>query len=60
MTYDTFKLQVFAVHDLITTRTLIEQDLHRLSKQFNIPYNKVVEDYNIYNCYDWDIQYEKE
>jgi hypothetical protein len=37
---------------------MIEQYLHKLSEDFNIEYNDIVEDFNIYNCYEWNIEEE--
>ena len=56
--YDSFKLSVFrATQD--GTRTIITYYLKLLSKDFNIPYNQVVDDFNEYNYHVWEIEYDR-
>jgi hypothetical protein len=55
MTYNTFKYTIFSV---ITnsSRSIIEAHLHKLSVDFNIPYNVVVKDFNEYDNHWWGIK----
>jgi len=56
LNYDDFKVRVFRVIGGVnSSRTIIEQALHKLEKDFNIPYSIVVNDFNEFNGYDWDI-----
>ena len=54
MTYDTFKYTIFNII-VNSSRTIIHSYLHRLSVDFEIPYNRVIDDFNEYNNYMWKI-----
>jgi ribosomal protein S17E len=53
MDYDTFKLRVFNIIQN-TSKTIIERYLHKLANDFNIPYDIVLEEFNLYSCYMWE------
>ena len=59
--YKTFSERVFTVVGQdISSRTIIKSNLYKLSKDFNIPYETVVDDFNEFNHYVWCIEIDDE
>ena len=57
--YNTFSKRVFRVIGIDqSSRSIIKTYLTKLSNDFNIPYEKVVDDFNEYNMYVWYMPYE--
>ena len=56
--YEMIKSHTFKIINKDTSLSIIEDELHFLSKTFDVPYNQVVDEFNQYNIWVWCIKHE--